>query len=79
MKNVQRTVAIAGRRTHNDCGALLGGRLVGEGDRNMGLREKKEPRGDRQGDWTVKVSGNWRVTFRFVGKDADAVNCEDYH
>ena len=25
------------------------------------------------------VSGNWRVTFRFVGKDADDVDYEDYH
>jgi len=25
------------------------------------------------------VSGNWRVTFKFVGKDADAVDYEDYH
>jgi proteic killer suppression protein len=25
------------------------------------------------------VSGNWRVTFMFVGKDADAVDYEDYH
>jgi proteic killer suppression protein len=35
--------------------------------------------GERQGYWTVKVSGNWRVTFRFVGSDADEVNYEDYH
>ena len=35
--------------------------------------------GDRQGDWAVRVGGNWRVTFRFVGKDADTVNYEDYH
>jgi len=35
--------------------------------------------GERQDDWAVKVSGNWRVTFRFVGKDADVVDYEDYH
>ena len=35
--------------------------------------------GDRQGAWAVSVSGNWRVTFTFVGKDADAVDYEDYH
>ena len=29
--------------------------------------------------WAVSVSGNWRVTFKFVGKDADAVDYEDYH
>jgi hypothetical protein len=28
---------------------------------------------------TVWVSRNWRVTFKFVGKDADAVDYEDYH
>ena len=35
--------------------------------------------GDRKGTWAVSVSGNWRVTFKFVGKDADAVDYEDYH
>ena len=36
-------------------------------------------KGDRKGFWAVSVSGNWRVTFKFVGKDADVVNYEDYH
>jgi len=36
-------------------------------------------RGDRKGTWAVSVSGNWRVTFTFVGKDADSVDYEDYH
>lgn len=36
-------------------------------------------KGDRKGTWTVSVSGNWRVTFRFAGKDADSVDYEDYH
>jgi len=35
--------------------------------------------GDRKGTWAVSVSGNWRVTFKFIGKDADAVDYEDYH
>lgn len=35
--------------------------------------------GNRQGTWAVSVSGNWRITFAFVGKDADAVDYEDYH
>lgn len=34
---------------------------------------------DRQGIWSVKVSGNWRVTFRFEKEDAEIVNYEDYH
>jgi proteic killer suppression protein len=36
-------------------------------------------KGDRKGTWAVSVSGNWRVTFRFAGKEADAVDYEDYH
>ena len=35
--------------------------------------------GDRKGAWAVSVSGNWRVTFKFVEKNADAVDYEDYH
>ena len=34
-------------------------------------------KGDRKGTWAVKVSGNWRITFTFVEKDADAVDYED--
>jgi proteic killer suppression protein len=29
--------------------------------------------------WSVRVSGNWRVTFRFNGEHAEIVNYEDYH
>jgi proteic killer suppression protein len=36
-------------------------------------------KGDRKGTWSVSVSGNWRVTFKFTGKDADVVDYEDYH
>ncbi|MEX0802123.1 MAG: type II toxin-antitoxin system RelE/ParE family toxin [Candidatus Binatia bacterium] len=36
-------------------------------------------KGNRKGTWAVKISGNWRVTFLFVGKDADLVDYEDYH
>jgi proteic killer suppression protein len=35
--------------------------------------------GDKKGFWSVKVSGNWRLTFRFVDGDAYDVNLEDYH
>ena len=34
---------------------------------------------DRKGEWAMTVSGNWRITFRFVGEDATNVNLEDYH
>jgi proteic killer suppression protein len=42
----------------------------------MALHELK---GKRKGVWAVKVSGNWRVTFQFLGRDAGRVNYEDYH
>jgi proteic killer suppression protein len=35
--------------------------------------------GDRQGYWSVKVTGNWRVTFRFEDARAEDVNLEYYH
>jgi len=38
-----------------------------------------ELQGQRKGTWSVKVSGNWRVTFGFSGKDAYLVDYEDYH
>lgn len=34
---------------------------------------------ERKGIWKVKVSGNWRLTFRFADGDADIVDYEDYH
>ena len=36
-------------------------------------------KGDRSGIWSVRVSGNWRVTFRFVAEYAEIINYEDYH
>ena len=38
-----------------------------------------ELKGSRKNIWSVSVSGNWRVTFRFKGRDAEIVNYEDYH
>ncbi len=34
---------------------------------------------DLKGFWAVKVSGNWRITFRFEEGCALEVNYEDYH
>ena len=36
-------------------------------------------KGDRQGQWSVRVSGNWRVTFRFSSGEAIDVDLVDYH
>jgi len=35
--------------------------------------------GDKEGQYAVKVSGNWRVFFEFVNGDAYIVDCGDYH
>ena len=35
--------------------------------------------GDRRGTWSVRVSGNWRLTFRFEGREAVDIDLEDYH
>lgn len=31
------------------------------------------------GHWSIRVNGNWRVTFRFEGVDIELVNYLDYH
>jgi proteic killer suppression protein len=36
-------------------------------------------KGDLAGHWSVRVSGNWRMTFRFEGEDAILVDYRDYH
>jgi proteic killer suppression protein len=36
-------------------------------------------RGDLAGHWSVRVTGNWRITFCFEGKDAILVDYCDYH
>ncbi len=61
---------------------LILGRLNAATDaRDMGLPglDLHELQGARKGTWAVKVSGNWRVTFAFVGKHAERVDYEDYH
>jgi len=35
--------------------------------------------GNRQDTYSVTVSGNWRITFRFEEGKAFDVNLEDYH
>ena len=36
-------------------------------------------KGQRKGTYAVKVSGNWRVTFKIINGDILDVNYEDYH
>ncbi|MDP8100142.1 type II toxin-antitoxin system RelE/ParE family toxin, partial [Pasteurella atlantica] len=35
--------------------------------------------GNLQEHWSVKVNGNWRITFKFKNGDAEIVNYQDYH
>lgn len=35
--------------------------------------------GNKKGTWSIKISANWRVTFRFEKGDAYDLNFEDYH
>lgn len=36
-------------------------------------------KGDRSDLWSIKVNGNWRITFTFDDGDVYIVNYEDYH
>ena len=36
-------------------------------------------KGDRVAIWSIKISGNWRITFRFEDGDVYIINYEDYH
>ena len=61
---------------------LILGRLstaVAPEDKNLPSLALHRLAGDRVGIWSVRVSGNWRITFRFVGQHAEVVNYEDFH
>ena len=36
-------------------------------------------RGDLRGFWSIRVSGNWRIIFRFDDRDVCDVDLVDYH
>ena len=36
-------------------------------------------KGERKGTYSVRVTGNWRVTWKMEGKDVTDLNLEDYH
>jgi proteic killer suppression protein len=48
-------------------------------DMNLPGLELHHLSGLRRDSWAVKVSGNWRVTFRFAGEEVRSVDYEDYH
>ena len=36
-------------------------------------------RGDLRGQWSIRISGNWRIVFRFVDSEVVDVDLIDYH
>jgi len=36
-------------------------------------------KGEAQGGWSIKVNGNWRLTFEFFEGDVFNLDYEDYH
>ena len=36
-------------------------------------------KGNRQGQWSIRINDQWRICFRFVGTDAFDVEIVDYH
>ena len=60
---------------------ILGLLDVAESPRDLGLPGfRLHPlKGDLKNFWSVTVSGNWRIIFRFRGQDAVDVDLIDYH
>lgn len=52
---------------------------VSPGDMNLPAYKLHRMSGKEEGTWSVWVNGNWRVTFRFEGKDAVFVSYRDHH
>ena len=52
-----------------------------ESPRDMNLPHWRLHRlkGDRKGQWSVWVSGNYRITFRMVDGQVEDVELVDYH
>lgn len=48
-------------------------------DMNLPGYRLHELKGKEKGTWSVSVSGNWRITFQFIGNDAVNVDYIDYH
>jgi toxin HigB-1 len=66
LAKVENVLALLDRATNADDMALPGFRL-------------HQLRGDLRGFWSVTVSANWRVIWRFVGQDVVDVDLADYH
>ncbi len=54
-------------------GHVLGNLRIPPGNRLEALR------GERAGQFSIRVNDQYRITFRFEGGNAYDVVCEDYH
>lgn len=52
---------------------------VAPGELNLPGLHWHELKGDRAGTWAVRVTGNWRITFRWDDAGPYAIDLEDYH
>ncbi|MEK7274368.1 MAG: type II toxin-antitoxin system RelE/ParE family toxin [Candidatus Desantisbacteria bacterium] len=62
------------------------GRILDRLDASVNLHDMNLPgyrlhelKGEKKGIWSVWVSDNWRVTFRFDGENVVVVDYQDYH
>ena len=51
---------------------------TGPGDVDIPGFRTHRLKGRLSGHWSIWVTGNWRVTFRFVDSDVELVDCLDY-
>ena len=60
---------------------ILGLLDVAESPRDMALPgyRLRPLKGNLKGLWSVRVSGNWRIMFRFEGTDVYDIDLVDYH
>jgi proteic killer suppression protein len=66
------------RRARTKLRELDAARSLDELARRAGNRLEKLT-GDRQGQWSIRVTGQWRICFEWAGHDAAEVWFGDYH
>lgn len=44
-----------------------------------GVKDFHQLSGNRKGEYSMHVTGNWCITFKFDGADVEILNLEDYH
>jgi len=52
---------------------------IGPDDMNLPGWRLHSLKGSLIDHWAIWVDENWRLTFKFEGKDADVVDYQDYH